>query len=128
MNIAPVNNTNTSFSGQIITRGKWGKYMKRTFLENPEIQKLAAGEYNIVGNMSTKRASSLSSKHYPGQPLYKLKITAEKENPTFLDKVKSFFGLNKSYNVTRHYHSDSTTEMAMDSNISARRIKKALGI
>ena len=132
MNIAPINNANTNmntnFSGKVIAKGKWFDYMKNSFLENPELKELAKGEYNIVGNMSAKRASSLSNKHYPGQPLFKLKITAEKENPTFLDRIKTFLGLDKSYKVTRHYHSESTTEMAMQNRINGERIKKALGL
>ena len=132
MNIAPINNANTNintnFSGRVIAKGRWMSYMKNEFLENPELKELAKGEYNIVGNMSVKRATIFSTRYYPGQPLFKLKITAEKENPTFLDKVKTFFGLNKSYNLTRHHHSETTTELVMQDKIKGRKIKNILGL
>ena len=130
MNIAPINNanTNTNFSGKVITKGSWYNYMKEAFIQNPELKELAKGDYNIIGNMSSKKATSFSKKHYQGQALFKLKITAEKENPTLMDKIKYFLGLNKSYKVTRNYHSENTVDTAMENRIKADKIKKALGL
>ena len=132
MNILPINNANTNinpnFSGKIITKGSWVNYMKNSFIENPELKKLAQGEYNIVGNMSAKEASGFSRRYFPEQSLFKLKITAEKENPTFLDRIKTFLGLNRSYKVTHHYHSEGTTTIAMQNRIKGEKIKKALGL
>ncbi len=129
MNISPINNTNTSFNGKIITKGTWPGYLKKNFIENPEIIKLASGDSDIVGKMLYRKAIGFfDKKHYPGQNTFKLKIYAQNEKPTLKEKLINFLGLNKTFDVTRHFHSIYTTERMMDLRIKADKIKNALGI
>lgn len=128
MNISPINSNETNFSGRILTKGNWTESLKNTFLENPEVQKMAAGNHDIVGVMSQKRASGRSYRHSKGQPLYKLSITSRPENPSILDRVKEFFGFSPKVKVTDHYHSDIGTYSLMKNRISAYRYKDRLNL
>ena len=122
MNIRPLNNTNNSFNGKIITRGAWTKKLEKTFRENPEIQQLASGKMNVVGEMSHRKILSFIDKIHPiGMDTYKLKIYAENEKPSLFETLKSLLGLNKSKTLSHFYHSEKSTL-----NIINQRIKAPL--
>ena len=128
MNILPINN-NPSFNGRIITRGTWTKNLKKTFIENPEVQKLASGEMNIVGDMSHRKYFSFIDRiHSFGEDTYKLKLYAEKENPTLLEKIKNFFGFNNALDLTLLYHKEESTIEKINRRIKAHPIKRVFGL
>lgn len=119
MNIAPINNNQTNFNGKILTKGHWTNYLENAFVNNPEVKKMASGDKNIIGKMSHRYASGKHYEHFKGEELFKLSITTEKENPTFMDKVKSFFGFSPKVNLSEHYHSESGTQILMRNRIDA---------
>jgi hypothetical protein len=117
-----------SFCGKIITKGKWTEKLRDCFVNNNEVKKLASGRYNIIGDMRLKKASKNDIYHNPNENLYKLKITAMRENPTILDKIKYFLRLIPSINLTRFYHSETTTQNRIDSKINAETYKSILNL
>lgn len=119
MNISPINNNQTNFNGKIITKGHWTNYLENAFVNNPEVKKMASGDKNIIGKMSLRYASRGHSQHFAGEELFKLSISSEKENPTFVEKVKSFFGLSPKVNISEHYHSETGTHILMRNRINA---------
>ena len=127
MYIQPINtNTQTNFNGRIITKGKWPQKTIEFFNQMPEIVNASKGEYNIVGNMHQKKV--------PTHPFdddeirFKLTITAEKENPTFVDKIKYFLGLTPKLKVTQHHHREHRYPHLLQERLSKRNISKELGI
>ena len=49
MNISQINNvSNPSFNGKIITKGQWSVDLKKAFLENGEVKKLAESNKDIL--------------------------------------------------------------------------------
>lgn len=130
MNILPINNsTNTNFNGRVLVKGNCTEYLERNFLNLPEVKKLASGKYDIIGKFLYRKAHWLYDKrHYPGEDTYKLKLIAQKENPTFLDRIKGFLGLNPSVEVTRSYHCEGTTELLMRQRINCDKYKTRLKI
>lgn len=119
MNISPINNNQTNFNGKIITKGHWTNYLENAFVNNPEVKKMASGDKNIIGKMSHRYASRKSFEHFKGEELFKLSISTEKENPTFMDKVKSFLRLSPKVNLSKHYHSEIGTHALMRNRIDA---------
>ena len=129
MNINTINSTNPNFNGRILTKGRWPEGLKKSFLENPEVNKIAQeAKYDIIGKMSSMRAKRNDFKHYYGEPLFKLTLIAKKENPTFIDKVKAFIGLLPKVKITRNYHCESSMESIMSKRLKATRIKEKLDI
>ena len=129
MNINAINSTNPNFNGRILTRGRWSEELKKSFLENPEVNKFAQeAKYDIIGKMSSKRAKKHDFNHYYGEQLFKLTLMAQKENPTFIDKVKALFGLLPKAKITHNYHCESSMELLMSKRLNATSIKDQLNI
>lgn len=128
MNISPINNTQTNFNGKIITKGHWTTYLENAFTNNSEVKKMASGDKNIIGKMSRKHATRGNCQHYEGQELFKLSILSEKENPTFWEKVKSFFGFSPKVNLSKHYHSEAGTQALMRNRINAHMYENKLDL
>ena len=130
MHILPVNNSNnTNFNGKILVKGNCPQHLKKSFLSLPALKELASGEHDIIGKFQYRKAHWLYDKrHYPGEDTYKLKLIAQKENPTFLDRIKGFLGLNPSVEVTRSYHCEGTTELLMRQRINCDKYKTRLKI
>lgn len=128
MNIQPINNSSLNFSGKIITRGKWPVTMINAFEFNPEVQKLASGEFNIIGKVSRKKPSKDDIYHYENERLYKLSIIAMPEKATLMDNVKYLFGMLPKINLTQKYHSDATMVNLMKERIQFNSYKEKLGI
>lgn len=128
MNITPITNNQTNFDGKILTEGHWMPYLKESFINNPEVQKMASGSHDIIGSLSCKTARKNTNRYYQGQKLFKLSIRAQKENPTLLDKIKSRFGLLPKVNVTKHYHSDAGIKILMEGRVNAEKYKDRLNL
>lgn len=129
MNINTINSTNPNFNGRILTKGRWPERLKKSFLENPEVNKVAQEtKYDIIGKMSSMRAKRSDYNHYYREPLFKLTLIAKEENPTFIDKVKAFIGLLPEVKITHNYHRESSMESIMNRRLQATWIKDELDI
>lgn len=130
MNVLPINNSNcanyTNFNGKVITKGKWPHILEKRFRLNTEVQKLAAGEYDIIGNLSHKISNGKDKKHYKGQNIYKVSIQALKENASILDRIKMFFGLAPKENLSKNYHSLDTSIDVIDTRVNSENLKEKL--
>lgn len=121
------NNTPVTFNGKIITKGHWTSYLEEAFNRHPEIQKLASYDFNIIGNMTHKKSSGKGF-HYAGEDLYQLTISAEKENPSLKERIKTCLGLNKSHPLSRRFHRETSTYNIINDRINAEEIIKNLNL
>lgn len=122
MNISPINNdSQTNFNGKIITKGKWTESLKKEFLQNKEIQKIASGKYDIIGHMSRKKTDALI-------PVFKLEVEAISEKPSKMEKLKSFLGLTDVVALSDSYHTEMGTSCLMENRLKAKHIAKLLNI
>jgi len=130
MNITPVsyNQKSPNFNGRIILRGGWNKKLSQEFLENPEVQKLANGAYDIIGKMSRKTASYKDASHPNREKLYQLTLLARKEKQTFLERIKNLFEPSKQIRITKHYHTEGTLLYLMEERLKKDNLAKRLGI
>lgn len=128
MNIQQINSSTPNFNGKIITRGKWPTVMKNAFEFNPEIEKLASGEFNIIGKVSRRKPFKDDFYHYENDRLYKLSIIAMPEKATLMDNIKYLFGMLPKINLTRNYHSSATMIDLMKERIKFNSYKEKLGI
>lgn len=128
MNVTPINKNQTTFNGSIITKGHWSKSLLREFLDNPQTQMLANGEYDIIARMSTRKSKHHTMTHAKGEPLYKLTLEAQKGNSPFINSIKSFLGLTSKIEVTRNYHSEDSMEDLMRKRINAKKYADYLDI
>ena len=127
MNVTPINNQ-PSFNSKIITKGKWPKVLRNAVQESEAFKNLAKGEYDIYTSLSTKTALAHDFNHTFGEDLYKLKISAKKSEPKFIDKVKNCFGLNPRCTVNKNYHSLYGMEEIISGKLSDGFLKNKLGI
>lgn len=110
MNINPINTAvQPNFQGMVITQGKWVNGYSSVFADSKNIIN-AAKNHTIYGEMREVTASGQDNIHYPGETLYRLSITAKKDNPTLLEKIKYSLGLAPKTHLTQHYHSLRSTE------------------
>ncbi len=104
MNVLTINQ-NTNFQGKAIAKGKkWTPELKQAF-ENCEYLKNFMDGYNIVGRISTRKASGKNIAHEKGQTLYRIKMSLVKESSKlaeFLDRLH----LLKRVKLTQSYHSE----------------------
>lgn len=129
MNIQLINNrSNTSFGGKIITKGQWTKHLAEHFINNHEVQKLASGDYNIIGKMSEKISSTNDLNHVAGLPIYKLTLKAISEKSSLWENFKLLFGLSPKIKVTRYHHTEPSMKRLIDERINADKYSKILGI
>lgn len=127
MHILPLNN-NTSFQGKIITKGKgWNNNIKKAFESNPDVQSLA-NKHNVIGYLSTKKASPMDIYHVPGENLYQLNLSLCKEKPSLIDRFKTTFKLLPTVEITHYHHSEETFIQKLARKIKADEIKKMLDI
>lgn len=126
MNISPINNNNMNFQGKIITKGTWTKELKETFLNNSEVKQLASGKKDIIALMKFKRAPKNDVMHFTRQPLYSLTLMSRPENPSFWDKIKTFFNLLPKIDVTYNYHGEASMQNIIAQRIDAENFKKYL--
>ena len=128
MNIQPINSVDSNFKGKIITRGCWTRHMNSVFKDNPEVIKLASGEYNIIGRMRSIKATEDDFYHHKNEKLYKVSIVAMPEKSTILDNIKYLFGLLPKVSLTEDYHSAATTLDVIKERIHFNSFKEKLGI
>lgn len=126
MKISAINNT-PNFEGRIITKGAWTNTLREQFEHNPEIIKLAAGEKDIIGNMSSRIARS-SVHHSGGEELFKLTLKAAPSKMTLKEKIKDFFGFLPIINITANYHRENSMLRIMQERINASKYSKRLGL
>jgi len=127
MNINAINNSTPNFNGQIRLKGRWNNYLTSVFNENKALAEMVEkSESNLVAKMSRKKSSYFDHYHPTGTPLYRLTLTSEKQNPTFLDRVKSFLGLGDKVKMSKYYHSEDTTADYMNRRLNADKIKEKL--
>ena len=126
MEIRQVNNVN--YTGKIITKGKWTQTLAQAFTDNPEVKKLASGKYDIIGKMTAVKTHPYDVNHLLDESLYSLSISAKKENPSLLDRVKSFLGLQPKANITINHHGEDKMLKIMDKRIKADTLGKKLNI
>ena len=117
-----------NYKGNIITKGKWTKPLAEAFKTNTEIKKLASGSYDVIGNMKTSKSHPFDVNHMQDESLYQLSISARKENPSILDKIKSFLGLLPNVQITRNHHGEDKMLTIMDKRIKADTLSKKLNI
>ena len=115
-------------SGRILTKGKWSLTLAEAFKENPEVKKLADGEYNIIGKMQTRTSHPLDINHLQDEPLYRLSLTCRREQPSIMDRVKSFLRIGKTVKITRNYHDEDEMLNIIDKRIKAETLGKKLNI
>ena len=128
MNVAPINleNTNTSFNGRIIIKGHLNASC-RSIIENSDILHQLTNGKDIIIRTNAKRAL-FDKKHPTGMRLYKLAFSLRNEN-SFLDKIKDFFGLIPREELSLTYHSKrGTKEALLDNHFASliRRLKQQL--
>lgn len=127
MYIQPINTDNsTNFNGNIITRGKWPAGTKEVFNQMPEIIEAAKGKYNIIGKMHKKVVQAHPFDDEAAR--FQLTISAEKENPSFLDKIKYVLGLTPKLKTTQHHHREHRYPQLLEERLSKRDILKELGL
>ena len=126
MNISPINSNNTNFKGKVIIKGTWTQELKDAILNNAEVKQLAAGKKDIIAHMKSKRAPKKDMWHYPKQPLYSLSLMSRSEEPSFWEKVKTFFNVLPKINVTRAYHSETGMLSIINQRIKAKRYQNIL--
>lgn len=128
MNILPINNySNTSFNGKVITKGNWPKDIDTYFKSMPAVKQLAENsEFNIIGKMHRK----LTKEGFCKTPImrYRLDISAEKENPNLLERIKSFLGFNPKYSMTQHHHRGCFYPNLLEEKIKGYIIAQKLGL
>ena len=128
MYIVPIDSQTTSFNGNLITKGKWPKELQKTVSEAKAFQNLAEGDYDIFVSLSKKTATSNDINHTRGDKLYKLKISAKKSKPTFLDKIKNIIGLNPRCTVNKNYHSVYGLERIINDCVKENFLRSRLNL
>jgi hypothetical protein len=132
MNVNPINQPTIvapqTFKGKILTKGAWPKHLADEFKNHYVFKNIGEKDYNIVGTMLTKKVKKPSLKYFQGQNLYKIVLSAEKENPTKLQELQYKSGMNAKLELSEHYHSDDGTSKLMLQRIKPESIKKALNI
>ncbi len=128
MNISQLNSNSIvpNFNGSIKMNRNYSKRFKEAFRNNPEIQKLAQDDYVIIPKLAKKKASKGDIYHPKGERIFQLSIEAQKEYPSFWDKVKYAFGFAPSVKVTKNYHSMSSILNIMAERINADKYAKKL--
>lgn len=130
MNINPINQSipnATSFEGKIITKGKWPDVLREEFRNHYAFRNIEKSNYNIIGKMKTAKSKG-DVNHMEGEKLYKLVLSAQKEKPTFGEKMLYFLGLTPKIEVTRHYHSYDGMSRLMLQRIKPESLKNGLDI
>ena len=103
---AQSNNNTPAFNGRIITKGvDWTPRLKKAFQNSKAVKDLASGEKDVIGRLKTSFANYDDVNHYPDEELFRLSIEMKDPKASFMEKVKSFLGLNKRY-VNTHSHSE----------------------
>ncbi len=128
MNISPINNyQNTNFNGKVITRGHWPEGVDRYFQSMPQVVEAAKNSrYNIVGKMHKKTLQDYP--FYDEITRYRLTISAEKENPTLLDRIKNFLGLNPKIRLSQHHHRGERYPEMLEDRIKNNTLTERLGL
>ena len=126
MNILNNNSVMPNFNGSIKMNRRYPEIFKNAFKNNPEVQKLAEGDYKLIPELKCKRANQWDINHSLGEDLYKLSITAKKEKPSFTERLKYIFGKAPKVNVTRSYHCLSSLINIMSKRIDANRYSTKL--
>ena len=127
MHILPVqshNQQNPNFNGKVMTKGVWTNYLERSFLNNEAVKGFAESGYDIIGKMKYRKSSGYSMVHNKGDKLYKLSISARKENPSTWGKIKTFLGLDKTIKITKGFHRERSMENIMDIRITNSRLER----
>ena len=122
MNITAIKNSQ-NFNGKIIKTGNWTKNLETVFDKNHELEKLNLKDKNIVAKMSS---SWRYRKLYGAEPVYKLSLTSVPEKPTFVDRIKKFFGCFPSVKLSKDYHSEFGNEIMIETRINVSRLAKQL--
>lgn len=128
MNISPINNyQNTNFNGKVITRGSWPKGVDKYFELMPQVAEVAKNsKYNIIGKMHCK-----TTQYHPFDDKilrYRLTISAEKENPTLLDRIKNLLGLNPKIRLSQHHHRGERYPEMLEDRIKNNTLTERLGL
>lgn len=127
MHILPVQNynqQNPNFNGKIMTKGVWTNYLERTFLNNEAVKRFAESGYDIIGKMKYRKSSGYSMVHNKGDELYKLSISAIKENSSIWEKIKAFFGFGNTIKITQGFHRERSMENIMCQRINDKRLAR----
>ena len=102
----------------------WNKYLAERVSNNEVLNALAEKQNSDIFVFQSMRiAPSTKKLHYAGEPLYKIFIA--KEDPSFLGKIKQFFGLNK-VGLSKGYHSRYTVEQEILPNLSLNQLNKKI--
>lgn len=130
MNITPIqmantNSSNQAFTGKIAVKGHWPQSLKKAFLNSNGIKQLADEGYNVTGSLSHRKSKDSELIHAYRENLYKLKLNVQKENPTFLDRIKNLVGLS-TYKINNEHHSENTIEGMLE-RVSASFYHERMG-
>lgn len=121
MNISQLDNKSTAinFNGTIKMNRNYPRRFKDAFRNNPEVQRLAEGDYTIIPKLKHKQAGMWDMNHSLGEDLYQLSISAKKEKPSLIERMKYAFGKAPKVDVTHSFHSLSSIINIMSKRINA---------
>ena len=103
----PVNNK-PSFEGHIILKGKnWNNYLADAFCDSYAIKHLAKGDKDIIARVKKTSAPKDDVNHMPGETIYKFNVAMKNPHPSFKEKLKSLFRMDRR-DLNESYHSESS--------------------
>lgn len=129
MNITPMNYTNTSFGGKILTTGLgWNKRMTEAFKKSPMINELAKGEHDIIGHIHSKKAGHRDMNHYKGEKVYRLDLKLGNSASSIVNIIKSYLDLLPKTKFNKFFHREASFIDKLNNSINITKYKSDLGI
>lgn len=120
MNITPIASVQSqTFTGKIITKGKWPENLKKSFVESETLNRFVnETNQDVVGRIKRKKAPAGDFNHTIGEPLFKINLNIRKPNESFIDRIKELLKLKSGCSLTKKYHSNFGTEDLMERRLS----------
>ena len=112
------------FTGTIVMKGVWPAGTEGKFLAHSSVRK-AVKKYSIIAEMFEKEreeyklAGNMRKYAVSHIPVYRLKVSVKKDNPTFWDKIKYVLGLQPKTHMSKYYHSAAKTDVYLDQRLGA---------
>lgn len=112
------------FTGTIVMKGVWPAGTEGKFLANSSVKKVVK-KYSIIAEMFEKEreeyklAGNMRKYAVSHVPVYRLKVSVKKDNPTFWDKIKYVLGLQPKTHMSKYYHSAMKTDVYLEQRLGA---------
>ena len=71
------------------------------------IRDRAKGDKDIIARVKKISAPKDDVNHMPGEPIYKFNVAMKNPHPSFKEKLKSLFRMDRR-DLNKHYHSESS--------------------